>query len=369
MTRSRLRWGILGAANVARKNWRAMQLAGNATLTAVASRDPQRARDFVSECQAEIPFPEPPAALPSYEALVHSPNVDAVYCPLPTGVRKEWVLAAAAAGKHVICEKPCAASASDLHEMIQACQRHDVQFMDGVMFAHSLRTARMLEVIADGTSVGEVRRLSTQFSFLAEPDFAATNIRGQAALEPQGCAGDLGWYCIRLALMVFKDQRPIRVTARSHTPRADQAAQPIAPAELSGELLFPGGATASFYCSFRAGLQQWAHISGTHGSIYIPDYVLPHAGPELHFEVAQPEFHVRGCEFRMDPNVRVHTVAEHSHGAPAAQEANLFRNFSAQALSGRLNPEWPEMAMKTQQILDACLESASHDGCPEPVPG
>src|SRR5437763_13836055 len=80
------RWGILGAANIARKNWKGIRLAGNATLTAVASRDPAKAAAFIDDCQADAPFPTAPAAC-TYEELLRRPDVDAVYIPLPTGVR------------------------------------------------------------------------------------------------------------------------------------------------------------------------------------------------------------------------------------------------------------------------------------------
>ena len=72
------RWGILGAANIARKNWKAIRLAENATLTAVASREPARAKEWLDTNQAECPFPTPPAAC-SYDDLLKRPDVDAVY--------------------------------------------------------------------------------------------------------------------------------------------------------------------------------------------------------------------------------------------------------------------------------------------------
>ncbi len=72
--------------------------------------------------------------------------MDAVYIPLPTGLRQEWVVRAAEAGKHVICEKPCAVSAADLSEMISACRKNRVQFMDGVMFMHNPRLGRVREI-------------------------------------------------------------------------------------------------------------------------------------------------------------------------------------------------------------------------------
>src|ERR1700690_3868392 len=157
----KLRFGILSTAGIARKNWLAISSSGNCVVTAVASRDPERSRRFIADGQARAPFENPPAPLGSYEELLASKNVDAVYIPLPTGRRKEWVLRAAAAGKHILCEKPCAVSVATLHEMISACRESRVQFMDGVMFMHSPRLARVREILDDNKSVGPVRRISS----------------------------------------------------------------------------------------------------------------------------------------------------------------------------------------------------------------
>src|SRR5439155_17278557 len=109
---------------------------GNATLTAVASRDAAKARAFIDECQSDVPFPAAPAACGGYEELLRRPDVDAVYVPLPTGIRRVWVIRAAQAGKHVLCEKPCGPTAADVRAMLDACRAGGVQFMDGVMFMH-----------------------------------------------------------------------------------------------------------------------------------------------------------------------------------------------------------------------------------------
>jgi predicted dehydrogenase len=66
----------------------------------------------------------------------------------------------------------------------------------------------------------------------------------------------------------------------------------------------------------------------------------------------------------MKSGTRRLTVPEHSHGHPSAQETNLFRNFATQVHSGRLNDAWPEMALKTQQVMEACLASARTEGSP-----
>src|SRR6478609_10822402 len=136
------RFGILGTSNIARKNWDAIRNAGNATLIAVGSRQRERAEQFIRECQASAPFREPPRPMTNDE-LIASADIDALYIPLPTGVRKEWVLQATAAKKHVICEKPCGVNSAELEEILAACRANRVQFMDGVMFMHSTRLAVM----------------------------------------------------------------------------------------------------------------------------------------------------------------------------------------------------------------------------------
>ena len=91
MSAHKLRWGILSTAHIARKNWKAIQLSGNGTVVAVASRDVRRARQFIDELQADAPMEAVPRAIGSYGEMLAAGDVDAVYIPLPTGLRKEWV--------------------------------------------------------------------------------------------------------------------------------------------------------------------------------------------------------------------------------------------------------------------------------------
>lgn len=355
------RFGILGAANIARKNWDAIRRSGNSSLTAVASRDPARAEQFIRECQAQAPFPAVPRAF-GYEELLASPEVDAVYVPLPTGVRKEWVIRAARAGKHVLCEKPCAPTAAELEEMLAACREHNVQFMDGVMFMHSRRLENLRRTLDDGESVGLIRRIATQFSFFGSEEFSQKNIRVSSRLEPLGCLGDLGWYTIRFALWVMKYQMPERVSGRllAAAPQADDSA-PV-PLEFSGEMFFRDGVTASFYCSFLTENQQWVNVSGTKGFVHVPDFVLPFYGSEAAYTITNARFHVSGCQFNMENHTSRVAVPEYSNNAADAQETNLIRNFAELVLSGRVDPAWGEIALKTQQVLDACLLSSREEG-------
>lgn len=362
MNSRQLRWGILSTAHIARKNWKAIQLADNSIVTAVASRDLERSRRFIAECQAEAPMAEVPRAFGSYQELLDNREVDAVYIPLPTGLRKEWVIKAAQAGKHVVSEKPCAVSVADLRHMVEACQSHGVQFMDGVMFMHSRRLDLLRQVLNDGQSVGEARRMASSFAFGAPEEFFGSNIRTHSQLEPFGSLGDLGWYCIRFALWLKNWQMPREVTGRllAEYRRADCPA--AVPTAFSGELWFDDGFSASYYCSFLSDIEQWVRISGLRGCLEMQDFVLPLAGDELGFTVQHLDFKVNGTDFRMETRDQRFTVKEHSHGHSSAQEANLFRNFAAQAMSGQLNPSWPEAALKTQIVMNACFDSAQAGG-------
>jgi predicted dehydrogenase len=328
-----LRWGILSTARIIRRNWAAMRESGAATLVALASRDLAKADQFIDEMQGEAPWPVRPMAYGSYEALLASPEIDAVYIPLPTGVRKEWVIRAARAGKHVLCEKPCAVSAGDLREMIACCEENGVRFMDGVMFMHDPRYPRLRELLDDGETVGEVKRISSAFSFRGDDDFSARDIRGQAGLEPTGCLGDLGWYCLRASLWTMNWELPIRVSGRVLGNVCSSESTAIM--EFSGELDFACGVTSAFYCSFLSPDQMWLTISGTKGNLRVSDFVFPALDNDTDYEIGRRRI-ARSEELGM------------------TSAARMFACFAADVHENSEAARWPEISLKTQILLDAC---------------
>jgi predicted dehydrogenase len=362
MSQQPLRWGILSTANIAKKNWKAIRHSGNSTLIAVASRDRERAQKFIDECQSSAPFAPAPSACANYADLLARKDVDAVYIPLPTGVRKDWVIRAAEAGKHILCEKPCGVDAAEVRAMLDACTKNGVQFMDGVMFMHSRRLPLIHQILDDGRSIGTIRRITSQFSFMAPEEFLKGNIRVSHELEPLGALGDLGWYNIRFALWVMKYQMPHSVSGRLLAQHARQDSHKPVPLEFSGELFFPGGVSGSFYCSFQTENQQWANVSGTKGYLHVPDFVVPFFGCETAFDVQNAELHVYGCDFNMESHLRRPAVHEYGNGAANAQETNMIRSFAQQIASGQLDPKWGNISLITQQVLDACLQSSRQDG-------
>jgi predicted dehydrogenase len=363
------RWGILGTANIARKNWKAIRNSGNSTLVAVASRDRGRAAQFIEECQTHVPFAPPPVPCGSYEEMLRRNDIDAVYIPLPTGIRKEWVVRTAEAGKHILCEKPCAINSADIRAMLDACRKSKVQFMDGVMFMHSQRLPLLRQTLDDQKTIGSVHRITSQFSFKGTSEFLTKNIRVSSELEPLGCLGDLGWYNIRFSLWVMNHQLPERVTGRilAQHGRGDSAL-PV-PLIFSGELFFADSVTASFYCSFQTENHQWANVSGAHGSLHVSDFVVPFYGCESAFEVNTPVFRISGCDFNMESHARRFAVHEYSSGGVNSQETNMIAALAQIAISRQLEPQWGDIALRTQQVVDACLRSAQEDGKPVPVAG
>ncbi|MGA2243571.1 MAG: Gfo/Idh/MocA family oxidoreductase [Verrucomicrobiota bacterium] len=350
-----LRLGFLSTAGIGRKNWKAIRNSGNCIITAVASRDIARARAFIADCQREHPFAAAPAALGSYDELLASPAVDAVYIPLPTGLRKDFVIRAAQNGKHVLCEKPCAGSAAELEEMLAACRKNSVQFLDGVMFMHSPRLARVREVLDDGRSVGPIRRLSSAFSFYPGEDFFRTNIRVDGALEPFGSLGDLGWYCLRFTLWALHWRLPETVAGWVLSASENLPGRVSAPTEFCATLFYPGGVTSDLYASFHAGNQQWTHVSGQNGWLRLPDFIHPLNSYEPAFEVNDQMITVPG-EVKCPPGADPVDI-----GHATAQDARMWRSFANQIFTGRLNDEWPMWSLQTQLVLDACLDSAKRN--------
>ena len=362
MSKQVCRWGILGTAGIARKHWRGIRTAEGATITAVASRTREHAQRFIDECSAAVPYQNAIEAIEAYEALLERDDVDAVYIPLPTALRHRWVIRAAEAGKHVLAEKPAALDAAQVSEMLHACQQHNVQYMDGVMFMHSARLPMLRSVLDDPQNVGQLRRMTSQFSFCGSEEFCTSNIRVDSRLEPHGCLGDLGWYCIRLFLWVMQGTLPVNVRAHMLSTLHGQGSPEAVPGEFSAELVFPGGVTASFYNSFITENQQWAHLSGERGYVSISDFVLPYHGAEVTATVGNDFFRVNNCDFHMEKHHRQFALHEYSSAFPGAQEVRLIEEFSQLALSGKPSPLWPEWTLSTQRVLDACWQSAKSDG-------
>ena len=259
--KSKIRWGVLGWARIARNEGiPAIQRSSNGVFHALASRDAAK----LAECQAKH---NPPRLHESYDALVRDPEVDAVYNPLPNALHKEWTVKAAEQGKHVLCEKPIALNAAEGREMLAACRANGVILMEAFMYRYSARTIKIRELLRSG-KLGEIKFIQSQFRFLLN---RPGDVRRNAGLGG-GSLYDVGSYPVNFIGMVMDE---ITQSAPGQGPRAEsvsvQCVQEHGVDELFSALLrYPGGVVAALHSGFNAQLRVFSEIIGSQGSLEIP---------------------------------------------------------------------------------------------------
>jgi D-xylose 1-dehydrogenase (NADP+, D-xylono-1,5-lactone-forming) len=224
---------VLGAAGIADSDvMPAISASSNGRLVAVASRDPERARAIASRHSV-------PVVSPTYEALLQESDVDAVYIPLHHSAHKEWALRAAAAGKHVLCEKPLGMNAAEAEEMGAGAERAGVLLMEAFMYRFHPRPRDFVAGLRDAMYV------NATFGFtLQDPaNFRLRRELGGGALLDVGC------YTVSVARWILGE--PVGVAASAHREGVDGVDMTV-----SAWLQFAGGATASVWASFEGPEEQ-----------------------------------------------------------------------------------------------------------------
>ncbi|MGC3965936.1 MAG: Gfo/Idh/MocA family oxidoreductase [Pirellulales bacterium] len=212
------------------------------------------------------PLGPPSSAFPSItivtKALVADPEVDAVYLPLPNELHRPWALQAAAAGKHVLCEKPLGLDATDAAAIVDGCRAAGVVLMEGFMWRHHPRVALARQMLAEG-KLGELRLVKMDFSFVIDPnDWRLDAARGGGALY------DLGCYGISVSRF-FTGAEPTEIHARVRYLR------PGVDMTMAMQLRFPGDVSALLDASFECPYRNRFELVGTKGSLEFPEGVLP----------------------------------------------------------------------------------------------
>ena len=244
-----LRIGILGAANIARLFTRDVRGSADVEVVAVASRTEVTAARFAAETGIARHHA-------SYEALLADPTVDIIYIPLPNSLHAPWAMAAAAAGKHVLCEKPLTLSAAEARAMFEAARRHGVMLLEAYPYWFQPQTGAMLELLREG-AIGQPRFVQASFGFTVPNP--ASNIRLDPALGG-GALLDAGSYPLSLIRLVMGDA-PQRVSAE-----ADWADSGVDIAML-GSLQWADGRRAQMACSMAQGVNRQATIVGSAGTL------------------------------------------------------------------------------------------------------
>lgn len=253
----KVKWGILGCANIARKAViPGIKTAANSKLEAVASRSGQKAEDFAAEFEAEKHYD-------SYQKLLADPLIDAVYIPLPNSLHLEWTLKAAAAGKHILCEKPLAGkNEKEAEQMLAAAKENGVKLMEAFMYRFQPFVIELKKDIEEGI-IGQLKEIQANFAF--DISDRKNEIRLNPDLEG-GALNDIGCYTVNISRYLMGEM-PTKVVNFFEKKTA-------AGVDLSGSgtLFFEGGRFASLYYSLNSYPEKDLVLIGSKGVIKIPDF-------------------------------------------------------------------------------------------------
>ncbi|TDV47923.1 aldo/keto reductase [Actinophytocola oryzae] len=259
-----LRWGVVGPGRIARAFAGQLPNSRTGRLVAVGSRDQQRAAAFAAEFGGA-------RAHGSYQAVLDDPEVDAVYVATPHSGHPEWVVRAARAGKHILCEKPLAITSAHAMAAVEAARRHDVFLMEAFMYRCHPQIRALADLVRDGV-VGEVRHVQASFAFAT-----ASNPTGRLFAPELGGGGilDVGGYPVSAARLVAGAARglpfvdPVAVTGAGHLGETGVDEWAIA------TLDFGDGLTAHVATGVRLTADNTIRVVGSEGFLEVADPWVP----------------------------------------------------------------------------------------------
>ncbi|WP_059106055.1 Gfo/Idh/MocA family protein [Shouchella shacheensis] len=316
-----LKWGILGTASIAKRSvMPGIAQSETGVIHAVASRSLEKARELANAFSVET-------AYGSYEELLADSHIHAVYIPLPNHLHKKWVIEAAKAGKHVLCEKPLAMNAQEAEEMRAACKEQGVLLVEAFMYRYQPRYLDIKKRIAEG-EIGELRGIRAAFSFNNADDHSNFRMKRDYG---GGSLYDVGVYPISLARMIFEEE-PEAATVHGFLPASHDHVDMVA----AGLLEFSNGKFLTFDSGLWAAGRNEAEILGTEGRIVIP---LAFTGDTEGYTLDR-----QGERREMEG-----TSSNHYALQADAFAKDVFGSGSV--------PYGAEDAVKNMNVLDACLTS------------
>lgn len=319
---SMLRWGVLGAARIARSRViPSIQQSERNRVVAITSRTRQHAEAAARDVNIEHVFDD-------YQALLQSDEIDAVYVPLPNSEHHRWAIAAADAGKHVLSEKPLALNAQQAEEMVAAARRNNVLLAEAFMYRHHPLIKTLLDLVRD-KAIGDVRLVRSTFSYnlTREGDIRRDPDLGGGALL------DIGCYCVSLARLVAgAEPMAIAAVAEEGATGVDES--------FAGALRFPNGIVSTFEVSMHATNNTHYELIGTDGKIVVRQGFRTYPGEET--------------EIQVQVNDEISRIFV--EGADHFQI--MFDDFATSALDGRPLRWGPEDAVANMRVLDQLRAAA-----------
>jgi predicted dehydrogenase len=323
-----VRFGIISTAKIGiEKVIPAMQQSELCRIVAIASRDRSRAEAAAGALGIA-------KACGSYAELLEDPEIEAVYNPLPNHLHVPISIQAAAAGKHVLCEKPVALTAEEAEKLIEARDHAGVLIQEAFMVRHHPQWLRARELVRTGR-IGELRVVQGSFSYM---NLDPKNVRNQAGIGGGGLY-DIGCYPIVTARFLFGAE-PRRVVAQIEYDPSFETDR------LASVLLeFPDG-QALFVCSTQLVPYQRMQIFGTKARIEI----------EIPFN-APPD---RPCRIYVDDGSQSGGGAALTESFETVNQYTLQGDAFARAVRTGAPLEFPlEDAVRNMRVLDAIRRSGA----------
>jgi predicted dehydrogenase len=328
-----LRFGILSTAKIGRDLVvPAIQDAENCVVTAVASRDLTRARAMADRFSV-------PHAFGSYEEMLASDTIDAVYIPLPTSQHVEWTIKAADAGKHVLCEKPIALHADEIGALIAARDRNGVLISEAFMVTYSPVWRKVRALIAEG-AIGRLRHVQGAFTYFNRDP---SNMRNVPELGGGGLP-DIGVYPT-ITTRFSTGKEPLRVQASTDRD--------------------PGFGT-DIYSSVRADFGDF-ELSFYISTQLAHRQVMVFHGDEGFIEVKSPFNADRYGAEEIELTNQNHGESRHFRFQDARQYRREAEAFTRAALGEKEEVVTLESSLANQKLIDAIYRASEKDGGWEPV--
>ena len=318
-----LRIGVLGAARIVPLALIApARQISEADISAIAARNPERAREFATKYRIR-------RVHDSYEALLSDPDVDAVYISLPNGLHGRWTIAALEAGKHVLCEKPFTANAEEAEAVAAVARRMGLVTMEAFHYRYHFLMQRTLAIISSG-ELGEVQRIEAAFCI---PMLDFSNIRWDLSLAG-GALMDVGCYVIHL-LRTLAGAEPVVVSAKARVLRPDVDRL------VQAELAFADGRTGLITASMLSHriFAANARVIGSNGVLQVSNPIAPQYRHRLTVKTA------RGRR------------TEKVNRQPSTYAAQL-QAFAGAVLRGEAYPTNVDDAIANMRVIDACYAAA-----------
>ena len=323
-----LRFGILSTAKIGKDAVvPAIQDAENCVVTAVASRDLAKARAMADRFSV-------PHAFGSYEEMLASDVIDAVYIPLPTSQHVEWSIKAADAGKHVLSEKPIALKAEEIETLIAARDRNTVLISEAFMVTYAPVWLKVRELLADG-AIGRLRHVQGAFTYFNRD---AANMRNIPELGG-GALPDIGVYPT-IPTRFVTGKEPLRIQAV--TERDPDFGTDI----YSSVKADFGGFEMSFYIAPQMANRQSMVFHGTEGFI----------------EVKSPFNADRWGAEEIELTNQKHTQSQIFRFQDSRQYRRQAEAFARAVAGEKVEVVTLENSLKNQKFIDAIYRASEHDG-------